>query len=152
MAEVTVPGVSTLEAKLGYAADGDTIPESGTVTLLGRINSIGGISLATEQIDASALEDKVSKYVAGRQDPGGEWTITINATDATLDQWDGIKGTKKWFEIIVPGITKAFWARAQVPQVLPSGELGQNELFTIELTLTLVDIGGWATKISPSGV
>ncbi len=53
--------------KLGYGI-GSSLPSSFTV--LTRINAIGGISLETEQIDASALEDYVTRYVAGRQDTG----------------------------------------------------------------------------------
>lgn len=49
-------GVSSLGLLLGYAGGTyDTKPAS--FTLLNRINAIGGISLETEQIDASALED-----------------------------------------------------------------------------------------------
>lgn len=63
------PGVSTLGIKFGYAAGTyDTKPSA--FTLLTRINAIGGIALETEQIDASALEDLVTKYVAGRADSG----------------------------------------------------------------------------------
>jgi hypothetical protein len=55
--------------KFGYAVESyDTVPSS--FTLLNRINNIAGISLETEQIDASALEDYVTRYIAGRQDTG----------------------------------------------------------------------------------
>lgn len=151
MADVSVPGISTLEVKLGYSADASTWEAPQSVTLLGRINSIGAVSLPSEQIDASALEDTVSKYVAGRQDTGGEWTITVNTTDAQITEWEGIKGTKKWFEVIFPSLTKAYWVRAEVPKVLPLGETGQNELATMEVTLTLVDIKGYDTKVAPAG-
>ena len=49
------PGISTLGVKFGWSAAGDTKPAS--FTLLTRINAIGSISLDTEEIDASALED-----------------------------------------------------------------------------------------------
>lgn len=150
MAAVTTPGLSTLEIKLGYAADADTAPTTGTVTLLGRINAIGGVSLPVEQIDASALEDTVSKYVRGRQDSGGEWSITINVTDAQITEWETIKGTKKWFEVIVPGLTKGYWCRVDIPTILPLGDVGQNELLTAEITVTLVDIAGYGTKVAPA--
>ena len=59
-------GISTLGVKLGYGV--------GTVTTaptafkwLERVNSIGGISLETEQIDASALEDMISKIMQGEK-------------------------------------------------------------------------------------
>ena len=151
MAEVTVPGISTLEIKLGYADDASTYTAPASVTLLGRINSIGGVSLPSEQIDASALEDTVSKYVAGRQDTGGEWTITVNTTDAQITEWEAIKGSKKWFEVIIPSMTKGYWCRAEVPNVLPLGEVGQNELLTMEVTLTLVEVHGYDTKVVPAG-
>jgi hypothetical protein len=151
MAEVLVPGVSTLEIKLGYSADASTWAAPQSVTLLGRINSIGGVSLPTEQIDASALEDTVSKYIAGRQDTGGEWAITVNTTDAQITEWETIKGSKKWFEVIIPGVTKAYWCRVEIPQVLPLGEIGQNELLTMEVSLTLVDVHGYDTKVLPAG-
>lgn len=150
MAAVTVPGISTLEVKLGYAADADTAPTTGTVTLLGRINAIGGVSLPVEQIDASALEDTISKYVRGRQDTGGEWSITINVTDAQITEWETIKGTKKWFEVIIPGVTKAYWCRVDIPTVLPLSDIGQNELLTAEITVTLVDVAGYGTKVNPA--
>lgn len=63
--KATIAGVSTLGVRLGYAAEtvADTKPE--TFLQLERVNSIGGIELSTEQIDASAIEDEVSRYVAG---------------------------------------------------------------------------------------
>ena len=148
-----VPGVSTLEVKLAYTADADTCPaaNSPTMTILGRINAIGGVALPTEQIDASALEDTITKYIAGRQDSGGEWAITVNTTDATITAWEGIKGTKKWFEVIIPGLsTLGYWVRAEVPKVLPLSEVGQNELLTMEISLSLLDIAGFSTKVTPS--
>jgi len=151
MADITVPGISTLKIRLGYAADSSTFETPSSVTLLGRINSIGGVSLPSEQIDASALEDEVSQYVAGRQDTGGEWTITVNTTDAQITEWEAIKGTKKWFEVIIPSANKAYWCRAEVPNVLPLGEVGQNELLTMEVTLTLVQVHGYDTKVVPAG-
>ena len=150
MAAVTVPGISTLQVALGYAADADAVPTTGTVTLLGRINAIGGVSLPVEQIDASALEDTVTKYVRGRQDSGGEWTITINVTDAQITEWETIKGTKKWFEVIIPGVTKAYWCRVDIPTVLPLSDIGQNELLTAEITVTLVEVAGYSTKVNPA--
>jgi len=53
---MALPGVSTLGVLFGYGAAGATKPNA--FTLLTRINSIGGIALETEQIDASALEDR----------------------------------------------------------------------------------------------
>ena len=46
-------------------------------TWLKRCSSIGGISLDTEQIDVSALEDFITQYASGRQDTGGTWDVTF---------------------------------------------------------------------------
>lgn len=150
--QTTVPGVSTVGVRLAYCADMDTwsAPSASAMTLLTRINQAGAVSLDVQEIDASALEDSITKYIPGRQDPGGDWTVTINATDATITEWEAIKGSKKVFEVYAPDLSKAFWVRAAVPPVIASGEFGQNSLKTIELTLTLVDVFGWQDKVTPS--
>ena len=68
---MAVPGVSSLKMELGMGAlsASDTGPAS-SFTKMGRINAIGGIELSQENIDASAISDDVSQYVAGRADTG----------------------------------------------------------------------------------
>ena len=68
---MAVPGVSSLKMELGMGAwsASDTGPAS-SLTKMGRINAIGGIELSQENIDASAISDDVSQYVAGRADTG----------------------------------------------------------------------------------
>lgn len=68
---MAVPGVSSLKMELGMGAwtTSDTEPPN-SFTKMGRINQIGGIELSQENIDASAIEDDVSQYVAGRADTG----------------------------------------------------------------------------------
>ena len=150
--QTSVPGVSTVGVRLAYTADMDTFtaPEASAMTLLTRINNSGDVNLDVEEIDASALEDAITKYIQGRQDTGGSFPVTINLTDATIGEWESIKGTTKVFEEYYPGIAKAFWVRASVPPVIPKGESGQNELKTVEIELTLVDVFGWQTKVTPS--
>lgn len=63
---VVEAGLSSLGVQFCYGVStGKSAPS--TVTQLERCNSIGGIALETEQIDASALEDYVSRYIAGKQ-------------------------------------------------------------------------------------
>ena len=150
------PGISTLGIKLGYGI-GSSMPAS--FTLLTRINAIGGISLETEQIDASALEDYVTRYVAGRQDTGGSWPITINITDDTIAEWEALiaaynaKGTDEalYLEVWSPYLTKGFFIKAQPPQVLPMSEMAQNELQTVEISLTIEEYLGMSDKVEPVG-
>ena len=87
---MAAPGVSTLGVLFGYGVEtvAGTKPEK--FTLLTRINQIGGISIDVETIDASALEDKVEKTVAGRGSTGGTFTVTVNVTDETLEEWEAL--------------------------------------------------------------
>ena len=147
-------GVSTLGIKLGYAI-GSTMPAA--FTQLTRINAIGGISLETEQIDASALEDYVTRYIAGRQDTGGNFPITINPTDETIAEWEALiaaynaKATTDalYLEVWSPYLTRAFFIKAQPPQQLPMSEMAQNELQTIEIGMTIEEYLGMDTAIEP---
>ena len=67
---VSEAGLATLGVKFGYAVETTAGEKPAAFTWLERCNSISGLELSTEQIDASALEDYVTKYVAGRQDSG----------------------------------------------------------------------------------
>mgnify|MGYP006331833261 CR=1 FL=1 len=150
-------GISTLGVKLGYGI--------GTVTTaptefkwLERANSIGGISLSTEQIDASALEDLVSKYVQGRQDTGGTWEVTFNLSNDVVDQlnelieaYDGMtSGQKMWFEVWSPYLDDGFFVIAQVPANIPMPEFGQNALQTVAMTFTIEEYKGMQTAVEPT--
>ena len=148
---MAVSGVSTLGMELGMGAwsASDTGPAN-AFTKMGRINAIGGIELSQESIDSSAIVDKVSQYVEGRSDTGGDWSITVNATDATITEWEAIKGTTKWFEVYHPDLAKAWFVAANVPASLPLPEVGQNELLTMEISLVVKEYHGLDTKVVPS--
>ena len=149
-------GISTLGIKLGYGI-GASMPSS--FKQLTRINAIGGISLETEQIDASALEDYVTRYIAGRQDTGGSFPVTINPTDDTIAEWQSLisaynakaANENLYFEVWSPYLTKAFFILAQPPQQLPMSEMAQNELQTIEIGLTIDQYLGMDTAVEPTG-
>jgi hypothetical protein len=150
-------GISTLGVKFGYGV-GTLAQKPTAFTQVERVNSIGGISLSTEQIDASALEDKVSKYVAGRQDTGGTWEVTYNISDevvtqleAMISEYKAMTGDKKmWFEVWSPYMEKAFFVIAQVPETIGMPEVGQNALQTVTMTYTIEEYKGLDTSIEPS--
>lgn len=154
----TIAGLSTLGIKMAYAPEttAGTKPSTGFVQL-DRINNIGGIAMDVEKIDASALEDTATKYVAGRADTGGDWNVTVNFTDETVSEWETLisayntaqaSGLNLWFEITLPNQSDAFFVIAQPPQQLPMPEIGQNELLTMEISLTVVEYKGWDTKVA----
>ena len=153
----TIMGLSTLGITFGYGSETTAGTKPASFTQLDRINSIGGISMDVEQIDASALEDTQTKYVAGRADTGGTWDVVVNFTDETADEWADVisayntaqaAGKNLWFEVILPNQTDAFFIIAQPPQQIPMPEIGQNELLTVEINLTVVEYKGWDTKVS----
>lgn len=148
-------GISTLGITFGYGVEETAGTKPTAFTKLTRINSIGGINIEPEQIDASALEDLITRNVAGRSDTGGTVTITVNFTEETKAEWKKVisdyealtGGKQMWFETIVPGFDDAFFVVAQPPKQIPQPEIGQNELLTIEMNLTIEDYKGMDTKV-----
>lgn len=152
-----IAGLSTLGITFGVGFETTAGEKPSSFSQLDRINAIGGIQMSTEQIDASALEDMVTKYIAGRQDTGGTWAITVNYTSETAKQWtDAIQayntakqsGLNAWFEVIVPNVSDAFFVIAELPQNIPMPELAQNELMTVEINLSIVEYKGTSTAVA----
>lgn len=156
MAKASLAGVSTLGVTFSYAAEtvSGTKPEA--FVLLNRINAIGGINIEPETIDASALEDLVERSVAGRASTGGNFPVTINATDETIAEWKLVQSTFKglgsglrmWFQVTIPGFTDSFFIVAQPPQILPMPSLDQNSLLTMEIPLTIEEFVGLDTTVT----
>lgn len=153
----TIAGISTLGITFGYGVETTAGTKPSTFTQLDRINNIGGINIENEQIDASALEDYVSKYIQGRGDTGGSFPVTVNFTEETADQWTDVisayntakaSGLRMWFETIVPGFDDGFFVVAQPPTAIPQPEMGQNELLTVEMTLTIEEYKGMEAKVA----
>lgn len=149
---MALAGISTLGVTLGYAVESSAGEKPSSFTNLTRINSIGGISQDTEQIDASALEDTSSKYIAGRADTGGTISVSINLTPDTIDEWETLIGAyntahadnrQMWFKVSSAGLgSKSFFFIAEPPQQLPLPESSQNELWVCEIPLAIVDYIG----------
>lgn len=158
MAKSYQAGVSTLGIVLCYAPEttAGVKPTTGWTTLH-RINEIGDISLSSETIDASALEDYVERTVAGRASTGGNWDVTFNATDKTIAEWKKViadykaldGGKRLWFQTIVPGLTDADFVVAQPPQQIPKPSAGQNELYTCTMSMAIEEYVGFDTKVAP---
>lgn len=156
---VQLAGLSTLGVKFGYAVETTAGEKPAAFKWLERCNQISGIELSTEQIDASALEDYTSRYIPGRQDSGGEWSVTFNTTPEVVAQLEAMiaayntgqqNNLNTWFEVWSPNNTSAFFVVAAPPQVLPMPEFGQNELQTIEVVFSIGEYKGQSTAIEPS--
>ena len=154
---MALAGISTLGITFGYGVEDTAGAKPTAFTQLNRINSIGGITIENEQIDASALEDMVSRYVQGRADTGGAFPVSINFTPETNEEWKDVieeyslaaaDGKRMWFETIIPGFNEAFFVVAQPPTAIPQPEIGQNELLVVEMNLTIEEYLGMDTKVA----
>lgn len=152
---MALAGISTVGIKFGY---GTGTAKPSAFTLLTRINQIGSISLNQENIDASALEDEITRYVSGRSDTGGSVNITVNLTDAVVTEWEtlitayqALTGeSRMYFEVYSPKLTKAFFFVAQPPTKLPMPEMSQNGLMTAEIPLTIEEFIGLDAAVVPA--
>lgn len=153
-------GISTLGITFSYGVEETAGTKPTGFTLLHRINNIGGINLETEQIDASALEDMVSRYVQGRADTGGSFPVTVNFTDETAEEWATLisaykglaEGKRMWFQTTSPYLAKSFFVVAQPPLQIPQPEFGQNGLLTVDMNLVIEEYKGTDTKVQPTTV
>lgn len=157
MADATIMGIATLGVTFGYGVETTAGEKPSAFTQLHRINNIAGITVTPATIDASALEDYVTKTVAGRGDTGGTWPITVNFTPETEAEWAALitayatakaAGKNMWFETIIPGFTNAFFVVAQPPEVIPQPEIAQNGLLTVEFPLIIVEPKGSSAKVA----
>ena len=143
-------GISTLGITFGYGTEATAGTKPTSFKQLTRINALGGINIEPEQIDASALEDEITRYVKGRADTGGSFAVTVNFTSDTVKEWQDLitaykalsGGKRMWFETIIPGVTNSFFVIAQPPEEIPQPEIGQNELLTVEMNLTIEEYKG----------
>ena len=110
--------------------------------------------LSLETIDASNISDYITRYIPGRQDPGGDQSFTLNHTDRVVGFWanfvkDAVSkeasGKRCWFEYWFPAAKKTyFWAG--MPKQLGTSGIAQNELDTIPAHAVLTDWAGWEDK------
>ena len=155
----TISGVSTLGVTLSYGVETTAGTKPETFTLLPRVNAISGIELDVETIDASALEDYQERSISGRQSTGGDWSVTFNLTtetEAIIESMLEAAATataankRTWFQVISPNLTKAFFVVAQPGTKIPMPDFSQNELLTVDVTLTIDEYIGMDTKVTPT--
>lgn len=148
--------LTTLGVTFHYAVETEKGTKPTAFTQIKRCSAIGGISLDTEQIDVSALEDYFTQYAAGRQDTGGAWEVTFNMNADVITAIEKLfkdskdakaKGLSTWFEVAFPDLEKAFFIVAETGRAIPLPEIGQNEAATIPISLIINDYKGLDTKV-----
>lgn len=158
-ASTGVPGLSTLGITLSFGVETVAGTKPTTFTILHRCNDIPEITLETETIDASALEDMQSRYIAGRQDTGGEWSPVFNLTNEVITELETMmeaaatgleSGLRTWFQVTVPNLTKAFFVVGQPGTKIPLPAMAQNELLTGSISIAIDEYVGLDTKVEPT--
>lgn len=151
--------MTTLGVRFAYGVETTAGQKPTTFTQMHRCNAIGGISLETEQIDVSALEDYITQYAAGRQDTGGTWEVTFNMNPDVISEIETLyekastakeSGKGVWFEVIFPDLTDAFFVIAETGRAIPLPDIAQNEAATIPVTLVISEYKGLDTKVEPT--
>ena len=152
--------LTTLGVTFGYGVETEKGVKPTTFKQLELASSIGGISLDTEQIDVSALEDYITKYAAGRQDTGGTWEIEfIMDPDKSVKQikklYEDSKAAKTtglatWFQVSFPDMSDSFFVIAECGREIPMPEIAQNEAATMSISLIINTYKGLDTKIEPT--
>lgn len=142
-------GLSTLGIKVWQAQTENSakVTEASSYSQLTRINSIGEVTITPETIDASALEDLDSRFVAGKSTVTDALTITINATNDTIAEWKAIAGKQICIMIDIPSMDDAFFVIVEVPATLPLPALDQNALLTMAVNCTVNKFIGLDEKI-----
>ena len=147
--------LSTVGAKVAYcvATTAGTMPTTGYVELVG-ITEAPEIDLSTETLDVSNLSDAVTRYIAGRQDSGGEKAFKANNTSAFRTLWDTFvtaaetgfaAGKETYIAYIVEDDADAFFWTGQ-PQSLGHAGLAPNSVVTCSPKVICNSVVGYDTK------
>ena len=74
-------GVSALGIRFAYGVETTAGTKPTAFTLLTRINNIGEVTVEPESIDASALEDKQTRNIAGRDTVSDTMAVEVNKAE-----------------------------------------------------------------------
>lgn len=146
--------ISSVGASVKYAIEttAGTRPTSG-YTVIPNISEAPEISMEQEALDCSDISDKVTRYMPGRADPGGNVSFTANHADDFIDAWADFveaaqtahkEGKATWIEYCYPDAAKSFFYSC-IPHPLGNSGIAQNEVDTIPATVTVTNVEGWAT-------
>lgn len=147
--------LSTVGAKVAYAVaeTAGTRPETGYIELAG-LTEAPEIDLATDVHDISNLADKITRYIPGRQDPGGEKAFTANNESEFRTLWETFvtaaetakaSGKETYIAYIVEGDEDAYYWTG-MPQSLGHGGLANNSPVTVSPKIICTGVIGYDAK------
>lgn len=147
--------ISSVGANVVYAwsSSGTTRPTTG-YTILPNVSEAPEFDMSVEVLDASDISDTITRYIPGRQDPGGDKTFTLNHTNAVITAWKSLvttaatnyaAGKYLWWAYVFPDAANAFfWAGRPMP--LGTDGIQQNIVDKIPAPCVVNEIHGWDTK------
>lgn len=119
--------------------------------------SIGEVSVTQDKLDATPLESRKKKYVAGHEDTGGELQTVFNDTDTFDEQWGEMldaydnkeAGQSMWFCAYHPSKKKMNGYIVE-PGSLPAPEYAVGNVLQYTISNTLVDFPDPIAAVKPT--
>ena len=119
--------------------------------------SISGVEVSQDKLDATPLEAKRKRYVAGHEDTGGELSTVFNDTDTFDSQWEEMleayesrtEGQSMWFCAYHPS-KKNMNVYIVEPGSLPAPEYAVGNVLQYTINNTLVDLPDPITAVKPT--
>jgi len=140
--------LSTAGVQLLYAAEttAGTRPTTGYTRIRG-IKSTPSLNPAPDTLETTTLDELEYKtYIDGLKDLGGALEFTFNLTEELITNWGNLmtayttakaSGKAIWFEILVPGLTNAFFFTGNPSEMgLPETEVNSVLEITNYITPT----------------
>lgn len=148
--------LSTIGVKFGWGLGTlETAPTS--FKQIEECISIGGVEVTQDKLDATPLESRRKKYVAGHEDTGGELQTVFNDTDTFDEQWAEMldaydtrtSGQSMWFCAYHPSKSKMD-VYIVAPGSLPKPEYAVGNVLQYTITNTLIDLPDPITAKEPT--
>jgi hypothetical protein len=152
--------LSTAGVKLSYAVETEkgTRPTEGYKRIYG-IKSTPSLNPSPETIETTTLDETEYKtYIDGLKDLGGALEFTFNLTEELMTNWGALydayttastNGLQTWFQISVPGLTKAFFFPGN-PSAMGLPETSVSAVLEITNYITPIGAPVKETKIEPT--
>ena len=146
--------------KVAFETTPGVRPAEGFKTVL-NVTEAPEIALSLETIDVSNIMDLITRYVPGRQNPGGEKQFTMNHSDDGIVDWNTLvalaetkkaSGLRCWWEYRYPNAANSFFF-CGTPQMLGNSGITGNSASTLSGSVVFEEYGGWlphSTEITPS--
>lgn len=149
--------LSSIGVKFGYGLGTNLTTPPTSWKQIEECVSIGSVEVTQEKLDATPLESKKKKYIAGHEDTGGELQTVFNASDTFDKQWEEMltayngrsSGQVMYFCAYHPNRTKMDIYIVE-PGSLPRPEYSVGSVLQYTITNTLIDLPEPIAKVEPT--